>query len=148
MLCNMVVWMNEMKNTSFSCYAFLLYLAITKWRSFIVIKINYYLLKTLEITKSIRNWTKSTSVGPPPITGRPSNGERLVIAGFIVVRRSPQGVHTIAAGTPAGHRPKIWSFEKKIGQRPNSLPAAIFRWPLGGLRHCSRSRKLANVPPI
>ena len=77
-------------------FAFILYFSMTKWRLFILFKIDWLELQTL-----VANWTKSTSVGPPPITGRPSNGELPVIGGLIFVRRSPPGVLTMAAGALA-----------------------------------------------
>ena len=144
-------------------FAFILYFPMTKWRSFILFKIkyllllliiiNYYLLlKTLEITNSSCKLNQKNISRALPITSRPSNGERPVIGGFIFVLRRSTGPPAVTWRWPDDDRRgigrKFWPFGKKIGRRPNSLPAVIVMWPLDGLRHCSRSRKSADELPI
>ena len=111
-------------------FAFILYFPMTKWRSFILFKINYYLLliliiinyylllKTLEITNSSCKLNqKNIGRAPPPITSQPSNGERPVYRGIhflpAAIDWTPGGHLTMAWWWPPGHRPKILAIRQE-----------------------------------
>ena len=136
-------------------FAFILYLAMTKWHHLyysILIIINYYLLKTLEITKSSCKLNQK-HIGRTPADHRTAI-KRWTAGdwGFIFVRRRSTGPPAVTARSPDAGRRGIgrifWPFVQKISRRPNSLPAGIVMWPLDGLWHCSRSRKSADELPI
>ena len=93
--------------------------------------------------QTVEQLTSRTPAGRSPLS------EWQAIAGFIVVRRRSTGLPAVTTGSPddrfkVGHRSKIWSFEDKIGRRPNSLPAAIIRWPLGEFTTLFKVKKIGR----
>ena len=84
------------------------------------------------------------------MAARSPKGERPVFAGFIVVWRQSTGLPAVTAGTLDDRRRDTGRASaenlviSRIGQRPNSLPAAIVRRPQGDFTTLFKVKKIGR----